>query len=208
MNPQLAPYFAEGCGRCALVGTPACTVLKWTPVLVQLRQLVLACGLTEELKWNMPCYTFRKKNIVLLHAFKNYCALNFFKGALLQDAAGLLVRQTENVQGVRQIRFTTTAQVAAQEDLVKAYIYEALEIEKLGLTIPSAQAKELLLPAELQHKLRAFPPLQAAFAALTPGRQRGYALYFSEPKQTATRLARVEKYVQHILQGKGLHDAK
>ncbi|RTQ47821.1 hypothetical protein EJV47_18045 [Hymenobacter gummosus] len=206
MNPQVDAYLAQGCGRCPLGGTPDCTVLKWQPGLQALRRLVLDCGLTEELKWGVPCYTFQGQNVVLIHAFKDYCALNFFKGALLSDEHGLLTQQTANVQGGRQIRFTSAAQIAALEPVLKAYLFEAIEVEKAGLKVAYKPTTEFAMPEELRQKLQETPALQAAFQALTPGRQRGYLLYFAAAKQAKTRTARIEKYAPLILAGKGLHD--
>ncbi|WP_317258917.1 YdeI/OmpD-associated family protein [Hymenobacter tibetensis] len=154
----------------------------------------------------MPYYTFQKKNVVLLHAFKTYCALNSFNGALLQDAHGLLVQQKENMQAVRQLRLTSVQEILAQEHLITACLDEAIAVEKSGLKVDYKKTEELALPQEFLAKLQTIPGLNTAFYALTPGRQRGYLLHFAEPKQTTTRLARVEKYLQHILLGKGLQD--
>ena len=179
---------------------------KWLEEMEHLRTFVLACGLTEELKWGVPCYTFQQKNICLLHVFKEYCALLFVKGALLKDAQGRLVQQTENTQAARQLRFTNVQEIVAQEGLVKAYLQEAIQIEKSGLKVGFKASTEFNIPAEFQQKLAEMPALQTAFAALTPGRQRAYLLYFSAAKQAATRAARVEKHLPKILNGKGLDD--
>ena len=168
--------------------------------------IILAFPLTEELKWGKPCYTFEKSNIVLIHGFKEYCALLFMKGALLKDANGILIRQTENVQAARQIRFTSVRQIAGMEPILKAYIHEAIEVEKAGLEVNYKKTSEFIIPDEFQKKLDAIPALKTAFAALTPGRQRGYMLYFSAPKQSKTRESRVEKCMRQILNGKGLND--
>jgi uncharacterized protein YdeI (YjbR/CyaY-like superfamily) len=165
---------------------------KWQQELSLLRTVVLDCGLNEELKWGVPCYTFQKRNIVLLHAFKEYCAVLFFKGALLQDTGGILVRQTEHVQAGRQVRFTGAGEISQMEATLKAYIYEAIEVEKSGLKVPFKKASEYALPEEFQIKLEAIPALKAAFYALTPGRQRAYILYFSAAKLSKTRESRVE----------------
>jgi len=167
---------------------------------------VLDCGLMEELKWGVPCYTSDQKNIVLIHAFKDYCALLFFKGALLNDAQSMLIQQTENVQAARQIRFTGVRQIRDLETVVKTYIYEAIEVEKAGLEVPFKKTSEFSVPEEFQRKLDEMPALKKAFEALTPGRQRGYLLHFSAPKQSKTREARIEKCMQQILDGKGLND--
>ena len=179
---------------------------KWQEELAQLRRIVLDCDLTEELKWGVPCYTFGKSNVVLIHVFKEYCALLFFKGALLQDTNGILVQQTKNVQAARQIRFTNVREIVEMQTILKAYIFEAIEVEKLGLKVDFKQSTELTSPEEFLNKLDQIPALKAAFEALTPGRQRAYHLYFSAPKQSKTREARVEKCMPQILQGRGLND--
>ncbi|WNC13763.1 YdeI family protein [Brevibacillus brevis] len=180
---------------------------KWKPEFEKLREIVLDCGLTEDFKWMHPCYTFEKKNIVLIHGFKEYCALLFHKGALLQDAQGILIQQTENVQAARQIRFTNVQEIVDMEPILKAYILEAIEVEKAGLEVEFKKTTEFTVPEEFQMKLDENPALQTAFERLTPGRQRAYLHYFSEPKQAKTRESRIEKYVQQILDGKGLHDS-
>jgi uncharacterized protein YdeI (YjbR/CyaY-like superfamily) len=179
---------------------------SWQKEFRALRTIVLDCGLTEELKWGNPCYTLQGKNIVLVHGFKEYCALLFMKGALLQDANGLLIQQTENVQAARQIRFTTVGEIVTMQDILKAYIHEAIEVEKAGLNVKFKKSEALVFPEEFQSRLNEIPALKAAFEALTPGRQRAYHLYFSAPKQSKTRQGRVEKYMSQILAGKGLND--
>ena len=179
---------------------------KWREEFEKLRMIILECGLTEELKWGVPCYTFQKNNIVLIHGFKEYCAILFIKGALLQDAQGVLIQQTQNVQAGRQIRFTNIREIDEIEPVLKAYIYEAIEVEKAGLKVDFKKNTELVFPEEFQKKLDEMPALKTAFEALTPGRQRAYNFYFSEPKQSKTREARVEKCMQQILDGKGLND--
>ena len=179
---------------------------KWQEEFEKLRTIVLDCELTEELKWVHPCYTFQKKNIVLIHGFKEYCALLFFKGALLKDANGILIQQTENVQAARQIRFTNVREIVEMETILKAYIHEAIEVEKAGLKVNFKKTTEFIIPEEFQNKLDEIPALKTAFDALTPGRQRAYILYFSAPKQSKTRESRVEKCMQQILNGKGLND--
>lgn len=178
----------------------------WKEEYTQLRRIILDCNLDEELKWGHPCYTYRGNNIVLIHGFKEYCALLFHKGALLKDTEGVLVQQTENVQSARQIRFTGVGEITGMENTIKAYVYEAVEVEKAGIKVPMKKTKEFSIPEEFQKKLDKNPDLKAAFEKLTPGRQRGYLLYFSQAKQSKTRLARVEKYTQQILDGKGLND--
>jgi uncharacterized protein YdeI (YjbR/CyaY-like superfamily) len=192
MNPEVDFYFSKA--------------QKWQQELEELRTIVLDCGLTEELKWGVPCYTFQDNNIVLIHVFKEYCALLFFKGALLKDANGILIQQTKNVQAGRQIRFTHVREIVEMEPVLKAYIYEAIEVEKAGLKIDFKKTTEFSMPEEFQCKLDEIPALKTAFEALTPGRQRAYLLYFSTPKQSKTREARIEKCMQQILNGKGLND--
>jgi uncharacterized protein YdeI (YjbR/CyaY-like superfamily) len=179
---------------------------KWQKEYEQLRAIILDCGLTEELKWGCPCYTFEERNIVLIHGFKEYCALLFFKGALLNDADNILIQQTKNVQSARQVRFINVQQIIKLKPVLKAYIYEAIEVEKAGLKVKLKKTAEFTVPEEFQNKLDRSPALKKAFNALTPGRQRAYIFYFSQPKLSKTRAARVEKHMQHILKGKGLND--
>lgn len=192
MNPKVDWYFSKA--------------KQWQKELEKLRKIVLGCDLIEELKWGTPCYTYEKNNIVLIHVFKEYCALLFFKGALLKDKKGILVQQTENVQAARQIRFTNVQEIVKMEKNVKAYIYEALQVEEAGLKVPLKKVSELAIPEEFQNKLTKNRALKTSFYALTPGRQRGYLLYFSSAKQSKTREARVEKSMKQILAGKGLDD--
>ncbi len=192
MNPKVDFYFRKS--------------KKWQEELEKLRNVVLDCQLTEELKWGVPCYTFQKSNIILIHAFKEYCALLFFKGALLNDANGILIQQTKNVQAGRQIRFTNVREIVRMKPILKAYIYEAIEVEKAGLKVNLKKTTEFIIPEEFQNKLDEISALKTAFNALTPGRQRAYILYFSAPKQSKTRASRVEKCMQQILNGKGLND--
>jgi uncharacterized protein YdeI (YjbR/CyaY-like superfamily) len=182
------------------------TAGKWQREFRKLRTIILGCGLTEELKWGKPCYTLQQSNIVLIHGFKAYCALLFFKGALLKDAKGILIQQTENVQAARQIRFTNLREIVKLEAILKAYIKEAIDLEKAGLEVNYKKTSEFKVPEELQSKLDAIPALRTAFDALTPGRQRGYILYFSGAKQSKTRESRIEKCMPQILKGKGLED--
>ncbi len=191
MNPEVDFYF---------------TKVKWQQELEQLRMVVLDCGLTEELKWGCPCYRFQKSNIILIHVFKEYCALLFFKGALLNDANGMLIQQTKNVQAARQIRFTNVGEINKVKKILKAYIYEAIEVEKAGLKVGLKKTTEYEIPEELQQKLNKNRALKTAFNALTPGRQRGYLLHFAAPKQSSTRVLRIEKCLPQILNGKGLND--
>jgi len=179
---------------------------KWQEEFEKLRAIVLDCQLVEEVKWGVPCYTFQNNNIVLIHGFKDYCAMLFIKGALLQDPSGILIQQTENVQAGRQIRFTGVGEITEMETLLKAYIYEAIEVEKSGLEVTYKKNTEYTLPEEFQHKCDQIPALKTAFEALTPGRQRAYILHFSEPKQSKTRESRIEKLMPQILNGKGLNE--
>jgi uncharacterized protein YdeI (YjbR/CyaY-like superfamily) len=192
MNPKVDFYFNKA--------------EKWQEEFEKLRLIILDCQLTEELKWGVPCYMFQKSNIVLIHGFKEYCAILYFKGALLQDTHGILIQQTENVQSGRQIRFTNVREIVELEPILKAYIYEAIEVEKAGLKVNIIKNTDLVFPEELLTKLNEIPALKTAFKALTPGRQRAYNLYFSEPKQSKTRESRIEKCMQQILNGKGLND--
>ena len=192
MNPAVNFYFNKA--------------KKWQEEIRELRMNLLDCGLTEELKWGVPCYTFQKGNIVLIHVFKEYCALLFFKGALLNDANGILVQQTKNVQAGRQMRFTSVRGILEMEAIVKAYIYEAIELEKAGLKVELKKTTQFIIPEEFENKIKEVPALKTAFYALTPGRQRAYLLHFSAPKQSKTRESRVEKCVQQIINGKGLGD--
>jgi len=205
MNHNVDTYFAEGCGRCPLGGTPDCKVHDWEEELAKLRVVILDCQLTEESKWGVPCYTFQKKNVVILSALKEYCAVSFFKGALLKDPKGVLEKAGENTQAARVIRFTNVRQIAKMKSTLKAYIGEAIEIEKAGLKV-SFKASPEPIPEELIGKMDEMPALKTAFEALTPGRQRGYILHFSSAKQSKTREARIEKCVEKILEGKGLND--
>lgn len=192
MNPKVDFYFKKE--------------KKWQEEIKKLRAIVLDCQLTEELKWGVPCYTFEKSNIVLIHVFKEYCAVLFPKGALLKDPKGILIQQTKNVQSARQVRFTNIQEVIKLEPTLKAYIYEAVEVEESGLKVDFKEKRELVFPEEFQKKLDEVPALKKAFNALTPGRQRGYVLYFSAAKQSKTRESRVEKSMPKILDGKGLED--
>ncbi|WNR42052.1 YdeI/OmpD-associated family protein [Paenibacillus roseipurpureus] len=179
---------------------------QWKEEFERLRSIILDCQLTEDFKWMHPCYTFQNKNVLLFHGFKDYCAILFHKGVLLQDAQGILIQQTENVQAARQIRFTNVQEIIALESIIKSYIYDAIEVEKSGVEVPYKKTEEFAFPVEFQTRLDEMPALKTAFEALTPGRQKGYLLYFSQAKQAKTREARVDKYVQHILDGKGIDD--
>ena len=192
MNPKVDFYFDKA--------------EKWKEEVETLREIVLACGVEEELKWGCPCYTFEGTNIVLIHDFKEYCALLFFKGALLKDPEGILVQQTKNVQSARQMRFTNLKEIVKQKAAIKSYIYEAIEVERAGLKVKLKKVSEYSMPEEFEKKLKKNAALKKAFDALTPGRQRGYLLYFSAAKQSKTRESRIEKSMKPILAGKGLTD--
>ncbi len=192
MNPKVDFYFDKA--------------KKWQEEIRKLRTIILDCNLSEELKWGCPCYTFEKSNIVLIHVFKEYCAVLFFKGALLKDTHGILIQQTENVQAARQLRFINVKEIVKMAPILKAYIYEAVEVEEAGLKVKLKNTSAFKIPEEFQKKLDKKPALKKAFEALTPGRQRAYIFYFSQPKQSKTREARVEKCMQQILNRKGLND--
>ena len=204
MTTDVETYLSEGCGRCSLGGTPECKVHAWQQELLALRSIVLECGLDEECKWGAPCYTFQGKNILMISALKDGAIISFFKGSLLQDEPGLLSFAGENSQVAKLIRFTRVEDILKMEDFLKACIFEAVEVEKAGLKVQKSTAPEL--PEELLRKFEEMPALQEAFEALTPGRQRGYLLHFSQPKQSATRTTRIEKCLPKILNGEGLHD--
>lgn len=192
MNPKVDFYFNKN--------------NKWQEEIQQMRMIALDCGLTEELKWGCPCYTFEKSNIVLIHEFKAYCAYLLFKGALMKDPKNILIQQTENVQAARQIRFTNVKEIINLESTLKAYIKQAIEIEKSGLKVELKKTQEFTMPDEFKQKLKESPTLKKAFEALTPGRQRGYLLHFSTPKQSKTRESRIEKATQNIMDGKGWNE--
>ncbi len=179
---------------------------KWQVEFENLRRIILDCRLSEELKWGVPCYTFEGSNIVLMHGFKYYCALLFFKGALLNNSEGILISQTENTQASRQIQFADVREIVEMETILKTYIYEAIEVEKSGLKVNYKGTTEFIIPEEFQNKIDEIPDLKTAFYTLTPGRQRAYLLYFSAPKLAKTRESRVEKCMPLILTGKGLND--
>ena len=205
MNPKVDKYLKEGCGRCSLWKTPKCKVNTWQKTLKQLRQLLLDCGLSEDVKWSQPCYTIKKKNVVLLSAFKEYCALSFFKGSLLKDPNKILVSPGVNSQATRQIRFTDTNTVPKMKSILKAYIEEAINIENTGLKVKFKKNPESI-PDELQYKFEENPAFRKSFESLTPGRQRSYILFFSAAKQSKTRESRIDKCMPMILDGKGLND--
>lgn len=192
MNPEVDWFFEKD--------------TQWKQEYKRLRMLILECGLTEELKWGCPCYTVNENNVVLIHGFKNYCALLFHKGVLLKDSEDILVQQTKNVQSARQLRFTSVEEIIDQKHIIQAYVNEAVEVEKSGKEVKMKKTSEFDIPEEFQSRLDKDPALEEAFESLTPGRQRGYLLHFSGAKQSKTRQRRVEKAIPDILEGKGLHD--
>ena len=198
-------YLTEGCGRCKYFQTAQCKVHRWTDELQFLRAIVLKAGLAEELKWSMPCYTIDGKNILIIAAFKDYCSVNFFKGALLKDTKQLFATPSENSNASRQFKFTDTKQIVNFEKVILQYIKEAIVIEQSGAKIPKPESEKEII-AELKQEFENNPALESAFYKLTPGRQRGYLIYFSDAKQTATRTSRIQKYITKILAGKGFHD--
>ncbi|MCB0737587.1 MAG: YdeI/OmpD-associated family protein [Bacteroidetes bacterium] len=206
MNTNVEQYFIDGCGRCELGGTPDCKVHLWTELLAQLRTLLVESGLNEESKWGVPCYTYNGSNVAILGALKDNASVGFFKGVLLKDEQNLLVAPGKNSQAVRQFRFTSTSELLKVEQHVRAYLQEAIEIEKSGQKVEFGANPEPI-PAELQNKLDNDPLFQSAFEALTPGKQRGYILHFSQPKNAATRISRIDKCAPKILNGEGMHDA-
>lgn len=206
MNPEIDSYLQEGCGRCSLGGTPQCKVHGWQQELKYLRQLVLSCGLKEELKWSVPCYTHNGHVIVMVAAFKENATLSFFKGALLKDENGILKKPGKNSQAGRVIRFTNIEEIIALEDVLKTYIFEAVEVDEQGKKVTYKNIRDYEVPEEFQERLDADADLKEAFEALTPGRQKGYLLYFAGAKQSKTRASRVEKYMPKIMKGLGFHD--
>jgi uncharacterized protein YdeI (YjbR/CyaY-like superfamily) len=206
MNPLIDNYLLEGCGRCPKGGTPECKVHTWPEELRLLRSIVLDCGLMEELKWGVPCYTYKKKNVLIVAAFKEYCSISFFKGSLLKDPKKILSRPGDQTQGTRIIKFTSVGQITKLMQTLKSYIHEAMEIEKIGMKVDFKAPSELDIPIEFKNKLKADKEFKRAFEALTPGRQKAYILFFAGAKQSKTREARIEKYVQQILEGRGMFD--
>jgi uncharacterized protein YdeI (YjbR/CyaY-like superfamily) len=192
MNPKVDAFLSQA--------------TQWQTEMKKLRMLLLDCGLTEELKWSKPCYSFQNSNVVIIQGFKAYCALLFFKGVLLKDPQGILKKTGVNTRVGRQIRFTQPREMAGMETILKAYVHQAIEVEKAGLKVDIKEKTELVFPEEFQNKLAENPALRTAFAALTPGRQRAYNFYFSAPKQSKTRTSRVEKCLPQILKGKGLNE--
>ncbi len=205
MNPKIDQYLSKGCMRCPLGGTSNCKVHNWTEELKKLRSIVLECGLTEELKWGVPCYTFQNKNILIVSAFKDFCAISFFKGSLLSDTNNILTKPGDNSQAARYAKFTNLQEIVKMEAVLKRYVFEAIELEKAGLKVDFKKSPEPI-PDELQKKLNEDILFKTAFEELTPGRKRGYIIYFSQPKQSKTRITRIEKCIPKILNGEGLND--
>jgi uncharacterized protein YdeI (YjbR/CyaY-like superfamily) len=206
MNPQVDTILAEGCGRCKLVGTPQCRIIIRNQEMKALRDIALETGLDEEVKWGFPAYTFKKKNIFMLGSFKEYSTIMFFKGALLSDSEKLLVQPTENTNSSRQFRFSNAKEISKLKKTILSYMFEAVELEKSGAKVQAKKTSDYNMPDELKQKFKELPELKTAFEKLTPGRQRGYLLHFSQAKQSATRLSRIEKNMEAIFNGKGLNE--
>jgi uncharacterized protein YdeI (YjbR/CyaY-like superfamily) len=206
MNPQVDIILEEGCGRCKLVGTPQCRIIIRNLEMKALREISLESGLEEEVKWGFPAYTFKKKNIFMLGSFKEYSTIMFFKGALLSNPDNILVQPTENTNSGRQLRFTNAKEILKAKKSILAYIFEAIELEKSGAKVEAKKSSEYPMPDELKTKFKELPELNAAFEKLTPGRQRGYLLHFSQAKQSATRYSRIERYMEAIFNGKGMNE--
>jgi len=213
MNLGVDSYLKEGCGRCPLGATPACKVNNWKEEMKFLRKIILSCGLTEQVKWGVPCYTTpvpennkTEGNVLIMSALKDYCTISFFKGALLTNLDSLLEKPGENTQAARLIKFTSIEQILVNEEQIRTLIFEAVAVEKSGLKVKMNKAVTKNLPEELKLRFIEHPDFELAFYALTPGRQRGYILYFSQPKQSKTRVARIDKYLSNILDGKGMQD--
>lgn len=205
MDSRIDKYLLDGCMRCSLGGTPGCKVNTWREELKALMAIVLDCGLEEDLKWGVPCYTYRGKNVAIIAAFKDYASLSFFKGSLLRDEAHLLHKPGESSQAARLFKFTSVSQIMDLETYIKSYVFEAMELEKLGMKVDFAQQPEAI-PSELISMFELKPEFKLAFESLTPGRQRGYLIHFNQAKQSATRTARIEKYIEKIMAGKGIMD--
>jgi uncharacterized protein YdeI (YjbR/CyaY-like superfamily) len=205
LTTNVDDYLIDGCMRCELGGTPQCKVRDWKSELIALRSIVLDCGLEEVLKWGVPCYTFQGKNVLIVSALKDSANISFFKGALLSDELNLLLKPGENSQAARYLKFTDLESIVSNEEAIKAYVFEAIEIEKQGLKVTFQRNPEPI-PDELQERLDEDPIFRSAFESLTPGRQRGYVIHFSQPKQSKTRIARIDKWLPKILNGEGMHD--
>lgn len=206
MNPEVDAYLLEGCGRCSLGGTPDCKVHRWTEELKLLRGIMLEAGLTEEVKWSVPNYTFKNRNVGMVAAFKDYCSLSFFKGALLKDELGILEKPGENTQAGRVVKFTDTARILELKDALRELVFDAIAVQEAGKKVQFKKLEEYEVPEEFQQRLVANPDLKTAFEALTPGRRKGYLLHFAGAKQSKTREARIDKYIPKIMQGLGFHD--
>ncbi len=205
-NPKIDEYFEVGCGRCSLGGTPQCKALQWTKEFVLMREIILSCGLIEELKWSVPCYTFNGSNILIMAGFKDYCSIAFFKGALLSDPLKKLQFAGENSQSSKMFRFTNVTEIAKMENAIKEYIFEAIELEKSGAKVAFKKIEDYAWPEELEAILKKDKVYKKAFESLTPGRQRGYLMHFSQPKQVQTKIDRINKAKEKVMLGKGLND--
>jgi uncharacterized protein YdeI (YjbR/CyaY-like superfamily) len=207
MTKNIDVFLADGCGRCSKFGTDDCSVRRFQPEIQLLRQIALEVFSEESVKWGSPCYSYQNKNVVILHSFKDNCGFSFFKGSLLSDPENILIQQTENMHASRLLRYTKLDQIVAQQDLIRAYLFEALEIEKAGLKVAPKPTQELIFPEELQEAFSNDPSFEAAFLTLTPGRQKNYVRHFAEAKQAATKIARIEKYKPFIFKGIGMDEA-
>ncbi len=206
MIPDVDTYLIDGCGRCKLFATPECKVNPWRDLLTELRALILETGLTEEIKWGVPCYTDKGKNILIISAFKDYCCVSFFKGTLLKDEPNLLVKQGENVQAARLFKIRSNEDLERLRPYIKPYVFEAIEIERSGKEVKKKKTSDYNVPEELIAEFKNDHNFKEAFESLTPGRQKGYLLYFSSAKQAKTRTDRILKYKDKIFDGKGFHD--
>lgn len=207
MTKSIDVFLSDGCGRCSKFGTDDCSVRRYAAEIQLLRQIALDVFTEEQVKWGSPCYSYQNKNVVILHSFKDNCGFSFFKGALLSDPEGILIQQTENMHASRLLRYTNLEQIIAQQDIIRAYLFEALEIEKAGLKIAPKPVQELIFPDELKEMFAKDPSFESAFLALTPGRQKNYIRHFSEAKQSATKISRIEKYKPFIFKGIGMDEA-
>jgi uncharacterized protein YdeI (YjbR/CyaY-like superfamily) len=207
MTKSIDIYLADGCGRCSKFGTDECSVRRFAPEIQLLRQIALEVFSEESVKWGSPCYSYQNKNVVILHSFKDNCGFSFFKGALLSDPEGILIQQTENMHASRLLRFTAIQQIIEKQDIIRSYLFEALEIEKEGLKVAPKPIQELVFPEELKIAFQQDPIFESAFMALTPGRQKNYFRHFNEAKQSTTKTSRIEKYKPFIFKGIGIDEA-
>jgi uncharacterized protein YdeI (YjbR/CyaY-like superfamily) len=206
MTTDVNLYFEIGCGRCSRGGTPDCKIHLWDKILAELRRIVLECDLVEDCKWGSPCYTYNGANILMIGALNDYASIGFFKGSLLEDSHNMLYKQSANMQAIRQLKFTQVKDVLTHEQYIMEYIFQAIEVEKLGLKVPFKSVAEYDMPQELAEMMDQDPSFKSAFESLTPGRQKGYLLHFSGAKQSQTRIDRILKAMPNIFLGKGMHD--